>query len=73
MHHPREEEKRLFVRYYNSQSTEEEFLNSFASNEPGNQDHQNQFSRLRNRLKWDEERGTSVIMEENSFEESMIS
>jgi hypothetical protein len=63
MKNPREDEKRLFVRYYNNQSTEEEFLNSNSA-EQGNQEHiKNQFSRLRNKLRWDEKTGTSHIYE----------
>jgi hypothetical protein len=62
MKNPREEEKRLFVRYYNSQSTEEEFLNSNSA-EQGNQGQSNQFSRLRNKLRWDEKAGTSLMYE----------
>lgn len=73
MQNPREEEKRPFVRYFNSQGTEEEFLSIPVINDPNSKEHQNQFSRLRNRLKWDDDRGTSVIMEEDSFEEAMIS
>lgn len=58
----REDEKRQFVRYYTSQGTEAEFLNSNFD-----QGGKNQFSRLRNRLQWDEVKGTSIINEDNSF------
>jgi hypothetical protein len=56
----REDEKRQFVRYYTSQGTEAEFLNSNFD-----QGGKNQFSRLRNRLQWDEVKGTSIINEDN--------
>lgn len=68
---PKDEEKRLFVRYYNGQSTENEFLNT-STIELGAQDKKSQFSRLRNRLNWDEANNVSVIMEEKSVEEEMI-
>lgn len=64
----REDEKRLFVRYYTNQGTEAEFLSSVVIDQGA----KNQFSRLRNRLQWDEQNGTSIINEDNSFEEEMI-
>lgn len=57
----REDEKRIFTRYYTNQGTEAEFLNSVVID----QGEKNQFSRLRNRLQWDEKNGTSIINEDN--------
>lgn len=68
----REAEKRIFERFYLGTGTESEFLNNFVV-EQGTKS-QSQFSRLRNRLRWDEKKQESVIMEDNESikEEEMI-
>jgi tetratricopeptide (TPR) repeat protein len=50
----REAEKRQFERYYQGTGSESEFLNSLAVEQGAKS--QSQFSRLRNRLQWDENR-----------------